>query len=106
MSKGPDRSAGLAALADPTRRRVLDLLSQRGPLTASALSEHVAISRQGVSKHLASLEGAGLVTRKGDGRAVLFSIDRTALADTSAWLSNTTSRWNARLDRLEQFLEG
>ena len=101
-----DRSAGLAALADPTRRQVLDLLSEQGPLTASALANHVDISRQGVSKHLTSLERAGLVSRRGEGRAVLFAIDRHALEETSTWLAATTQRWNARLDRLGDLLDG
>lgn len=100
-----DHGAGLAALADPTRRHVLDLLSELGPQSASALADHVDISRQGVSKHLSSLEQAGLITRRADGRAVLFVIDRDALAETSTWLAAATQRWNGRLDRLEEFLD-
>ena len=99
-----DHSAGLAALADPTRRQILDLLSEHGPHTASALTGKFDISRQAVSKHLLQLESAGLIHRTPDGRGVLFSIDRRALSDTAMWLAATTQRWNERLDRLGDLL--
>ena len=95
----------LAALADPTRRRILDLLSERGPQTVSALAESFETSRQAVSKHVAQLESSGLLQRATSGRAVLFSVESAALRETSAWLDRTTQRWEQRLDRLATMVE-
>lgn len=100
-----DRSGALAALADPVRRRLLDLLADGGPQTASALADSFEISRQAVSKHLAQLEESGLIHRASAGRSVLFSVDAAALRETAAWLSRTTQRWEQRLDRLSVLLE-
>lgn len=100
-----DRSAALAALADPVRRQLLDLLSNDGPQTASALSGSFEISRQAVSKHLVQLEESGLIHRTTAGRSVLFGVDPAVLRDTAAWLSRTTSQWEQRLDRLSAMLD-
>lgn len=100
-----DRSAALGALADPVRRQLLDLLTDKGPQTASALSGSFDITRQAVSKHLSQLEQSGLIHRSTAGRAVLFSVDPAALRETSAWLTTVTSRWEQRLDRLSVMLE-
>ena len=95
-----DRSAALAALADPVRQQLLDILSDQGPQTASQLAESFEISRQAVSKHLTQLETSELIHRSVEGRAVLFHADPVALRQTSEWLASTTSRWESRLDRL------
>ncbi|MEZ5343536.1 MAG: metalloregulator ArsR/SmtB family transcription factor [Acidimicrobiales bacterium] len=95
-----DHSAGLAALADPVRRQILDSLSESGPQSASALASGFDITRQAVSKHLKQLEAAGLIGRSTNGRAVLYEVDRRAISDTAMWLAATTQRWNERLDRL------
>lgn len=100
-----DHSAGLAALADPQRRQILDRLSEEGPQSASGLARGFDITRQAVAKHLAQLEAAGLIHRSTVGRAVLFSIDRRSLSDTAMWLAATAQRWNERLDRLENLLD-
>lgn len=99
-----DHSAGLAALADPVRRQILDRLSERGPQSASGLAEGFAITRQAVAKHLTQLETAGLVHRSTSGRSVLFGIDRRAVSDTAMWLAATAQRWTERLDKLDELL--
>lgn len=100
-----DRSPALAALADPIRRQLLDLLTNDGPQSASSLAGSFEISRQAVSKHLAQLEESGLIHRATAGRAVLFAVDAEALRDTAAWLSRTTLRWEQRIDRLSDLLD-
>lgn len=100
-----DRSSALAALADPVRRQLLDLLTEGGPATASTLAGSFDFTRQAVSKHLAQLEESGLIYRTSAGRAVLFGVDPEALRDTAAWLSLTTLRWEQRLDRLAVMLD-
>lgn len=99
-----DRSLQLAALADDVRRGLLDRLTVDGPQTASQLAEHVTISRQAVLKHLGTLEAAGYLSRRTDGRSVLFVPRPDALAETAAWLTATTSGWDRRLDRLGELL--
>lgn len=100
-----DRSPALAALADPVRRQLLDLLTEHGPQTASTLAGSFEISRQAVSKHLAQLEESGLISRSTAGRAVLFAVDPAALNETVEWLTRTTARWERRLDRLAAIVE-
>ena len=63
------------AIGDPSRRRVLDLLVSNGEVSASWLAERVAFSRQAVSKHLVVLEQAGLISRRKQGREVLYQVE-------------------------------
>ena len=100
-----DKSTALVALADPARRRILDLLSDHGPQTASMLAASFDISRQGVTKHLSTLERAGLVRRSTKGRSVLFEIDARELRATAQWVATVTGRWETRLDRLAAMLD-
>ncbi len=100
-----DKSSALVALADPVRRELLDLLSESGPQTASTLSNHFDITRQAVTKHLSTLEQAGIVRRSVAGRAVLFEIDPRELRATARWLATVTNRWEERIDRLAAMLD-
>ncbi len=72
------------AIADPSRRRVLDLLVSNGEVSASWLAGRVPISRQAVSKHLVVLEQAGLITRRKQGREVLYHVDADRLDQATA----------------------
>lgn len=99
-----DRSAGLSALADPTRRELIDLLAKEGAMTATALAERFDITRQAVSKHLNQLESAGMVTSRRSGRSVLYIVNLKEVEATSAWLVKTTANWSKWLDRLERKL--
>ena len=100
-----DKSPALVALADPARRRLLDILSAEGPRTASALAVSFDISRQAVTKHLNTLEQAGLVQRSTKGRSVFFEIDARELRATARWVSTVTNRWEERVDRLAAMLD-
>ena len=73
MNAPPD-DALWSAIADPSRRRVLDLLVEGGESTASSLAEQVPFTRQAVIKHLVVLEQTGLVTRQREGREVRFRV--------------------------------
>jgi DNA-binding transcriptional ArsR family regulator len=86
-----------SAIADPSRRRVLDLLVQGGEATASSLALEVPFTRQAVAKHLAVLEGAGLVTRRKEGREVLFRVDPARLDDATRALTRVATDWDRRL---------
>ena len=83
---GGDEQGVFAALADPTRRRLLELLAETGRASATVLACQVPVSRQMVVKHLRLLEAAGLVRGIRSGREVLYA-GRTAALDNSArWL--------------------
>jgi DNA-binding transcriptional ArsR family regulator len=93
-----------AAIAEPSRRRVLDLLV-RGDATASALAAEVPFTRQAVMKHLAVLEQAKLVTRHKEGREVLFRVDPGRLDEASRALAQVAQAWERRLVDIKQIAE-
>lgn len=92
--------AVFAALADPTRRRLLELLAA-GERSAGELAGEFAISRPGVSRHLRVLREAGLVRERGDGRRRLYSVDPAPLAEVDDWLDRWRGFWAQRLDALD-----
>jgi len=95
-----------AALADPTRRSMLQALLRDGTTTVPALTAALPISRQAVAKHLAALDHAGLVERSpARGREVRYRLRDGALAPASTWLADTQAAWDARLARLKQAVE-
>lgn len=95
-------------LADPTRRRVLDLLAERGTLSVGQLAaEFPDLVASGISKHLMSLRAAGIVTATRQGRQQLYRIEPHALAQALApWLAKYEPYWLAALDRLRDLAEG
>lgn len=93
-----------AALADPTRRRLLERLSTDGPLSATDLARGAPVSRQAVAKHLGSLSAAGLVQPERRGREVLYGVSPGRLADASRWLADIGAKWDDRLDSLSKQL--
>jgi len=95
------------ALADPTRRRILDLLAERGTLTVSQLAaEFPALVASGISKHLMGLRAAGLVTATNSGRQRLYRIDGDAFSEALApWLARYEPYWSAALTRLRDLAE-
>lgn len=101
---GGRADAVFAALADPTRRRLLDELSEGGPRSATELAPGYAMSRQAVVKHLGVLADAGLVTARRDGRDVRYQLEPDSLADATAWLAEVGLRWDRRLDALRRHL--
>jgi DNA-binding transcriptional ArsR family regulator len=94
-----------AAIGDPTRRRVLDLLLAGGGATATSLSEQLPVTRQAVSKHLAVLDRAGLVRATAAGREKRYRIDDAQLARAVAQLAAVETAWDARLRRIKTIAE-
>jgi len=94
-----------AALSDPTRWQVLDLLAARGEGTATTLAAEVPVSRPAVIKHLGVLDRAGLVTSHRHGREVRFTVRPERLEETAGWLAGIASEWDARLARLKRLAE-
>ncbi|HZG95444.1 MAG TPA: metalloregulator ArsR/SmtB family transcription factor [Mycobacteriales bacterium] len=90
----------LAALADPTRRRILELLAD-GDVAAGELSDEFAVSRPAVSRHLRVLREAGLVQSRVDGQRRVYSLDARPLAELDEWLTPYRRFWAHRLDALD-----
>jgi DNA-binding transcriptional ArsR family regulator len=91
--------AVFAALADPTRRAVIDLLA-REPASASRLAGELPVSRQAVAKHLAALDRAGLVAVRREGRELRYALDPAPMGDAIAWMASHGAQWDDRLARL------
>ena len=99
-----DLSRTLGALADPTRRALLQRLS-RGDARVTDLARPFDISLNSVSKHIRRLERAGLVRRRVAGREHILSLNPKPLDEAAAWMERQRSLWSARLDALNELLE-
>jgi DNA-binding transcriptional ArsR family regulator len=98
--------AVLAALADPTRRELLDALAGEGQASASRLARRVPVSRQAVMKHLRVLERAGLVSGGRAGREVLYRVRPEPLDASARWLQEKAAAWDRRLREIKRRAEG
>jgi DNA-binding transcriptional ArsR family regulator len=94
----------LHAVADPTRRAILDRLHQ-GPARVTALAEPFAMSLNAVSKHIKVLEAARLVRRTKQGREHTLVLEPAPLRQVAQWAAKYEREWTERYDRLEAFLE-
>ena len=99
----PSLDRVFAALADPTRRSIVERLC-RGPVTVSALAEPMAMSLPAVFQHLKVLESSGLVRSEKTGRVRTCHIEPTALTWAEGWIASRQMAWERRLDRLGRFL--
>jgi DNA-binding transcriptional ArsR family regulator len=93
-----------AALAEPSRRRILDVL-RGGERSVNQLVERLGVGQPSVSKHLKVLREAGLVEVRPDGKRRWYGLRAEPLADVADWLEPYRRHWEARLDALEQHLE-
>jgi DNA-binding transcriptional ArsR family regulator len=96
--------AVLAAIADPTRRAIVDRLA-RGPARVTDIAEPFAMSLNAVSKHVKVLERARLVRRTRSGREHMLELEARRLREVVRWASRYERFWNERLDRLERYLQ-
>lgn len=92
------------ALADPSRRAMLERLS-RGPASVSELARPLSMSLPAVMQHLAVLEQSGLVASKKVGRVRTCQIEAAALGAAETWLNARRAEWERRFDRLGAYLE-
>jgi len=103
----PKRSASLdqvfQALADPTRRKVIERLVA-GPATTSELAEPFDMALPSFTQHLGVLERAGLVTSSKQGRVRIYQLDPAGLAVADGWLADKRRLWERRLDQLDELL--
>lgn len=105
IASNPD--ALFRTLADSTRRQVLDLLAERGPLSVSELAAQFPdLVASGISKHLMSLRAAGLVSATRQGRLQIYRLEPDVLvADLMPWIAKYEQYWSAALERLRKLSE-
>ena len=103
MAGPPDEV--LAAMADPTRRSLLESLAARGEATATTLADDLPISRQAVVKHLAVLGRAGLVSGRRRGREVRYVVRPEGIAETARWMAGLAADWDRRLTEIKRIAE-
>jgi DNA-binding transcriptional ArsR family regulator len=94
-----------AVLADPTRRRILELLAEEERPVGELVSE-LSISPPGVSKHLRVMREAGLVTVRSDAQRRMYGVNPGPLRELDVWLAPYRRLWNSHLDALERHLDG
>ena len=100
----PDQlSSTFAALADPTRRAILERLA-RGDATVGELAEPFAMSLPAISKHIATLERAGLVTKSVHGQRRSCRVTVTPLKNAYGWIETYRRHWEANLENLDAYL--
>lgn len=100
-----NRQAVFRSIADPTRRKILDLLRD-GEKTVGDLAVDFQISRPAVSKHLRILESAGLVVARRHGTARICTLDARPLSAVETWLRDYESFWSDSLRQLKNYVEG
>ena len=96
--------AVFSALGDPTRRRMIESLAACETATATALARELPITRQAVSKHLAALRGAELVSADRVGRETRYRLEPRPLADAARWIAGVGAEWDTRLADLDRLL--
>jgi DNA-binding transcriptional ArsR family regulator len=94
-----------SALADPTRRAILDRLSSEGELAVTEIAAPFAVSLPAVMKHLDVLARANLIARNKAGRTVRCRLQAAAMQNAHKWLMHYERFWTEKLDRLATFLE-
>ena len=94
-----------SAIGDPSRRQVLDLLVTHGAVSASWLADRVPFSRQAVAKQLAVLERAGLISRRKQGREVLFLVEAGRLDQATRAMAELAAQWDRRLAAIKRLAE-
>jgi DNA-binding transcriptional ArsR family regulator len=92
------------ALADPTRREILDLLRGR-ERSAGELADRFPVSRPAVSRHLRVLRRAGLVTHRKEAQSRFYRLQPEALREVDKWLDRYRVFWTARMHNLKRYLE-
>lgn len=94
----------LAALSDPTRRRLVERLA-KGPTRAGALADGFSISRPGVTKHLGVLVDAGLVDVERQGRMMIYRLSPGGIDPLRKWMDEASQMWDQALDSLKRYAE-
>lgn len=95
-----------SALADPTRREVIECISEEDGVSASELASRLPVTRQAVAKHLTTLSRAGLVSGEVQGRQKLYRLTPGPMGDVMGWMTRVGAEWDVRLQALQRHLSG
>jgi DNA-binding transcriptional ArsR family regulator len=93
------------AIADPTRRRIIDVVADQANSTISTVSKHFKISRQAVTKHINILKEAGIIIMRKQGRETQLYFNYKEMKSLHEWLNKYSKFWNETADRLGDYLE-
>jgi DNA-binding transcriptional ArsR family regulator len=94
-----------SALADPTRRQIIELLAGRGELSATAISDRFQMSAPAISQHLKVLREAQLVRMEKRGQQRIYRLDPSAMSEFEVWVQKLAARMEDRFARLDEILE-
>jgi DNA-binding transcriptional ArsR family regulator len=94
-----------AALADPTRRQIIELLASKGELSATAIAGEFSSSPPAISQHLKVLREAHLVVMEKRAQQRIYRLNPPAMSELDAWIQKTTDQWNERFNALDRVLE-
>jgi len=101
--RGSRLDAVFAALADPTRRAIIERLSQ-GDARVTEIAAPFEMSLNAVSKHIRALEASGVIERRRKGRDHILSVNSRSLDEADGWIERMRGYWDARLDAMERLL--
>jgi DNA-binding transcriptional ArsR family regulator len=104
LHAAPSPIASLAALADPTRQRIVAMLAA-GALSSGEIAGQFDLSAPAISQHLKTLKAAHLVLVKTDKQKRIYSLDPKGVQEVSDWVARVQAFWNPRLDALESALK-
>jgi DNA-binding transcriptional ArsR family regulator len=105
LASKPNVSTVFAALGDPTRLKIVRRLCDKGPLATVRLAEGTRLSRQGITKHLRTLEGAGLVHADRVGRDCVWELRKERFAQVRSYIDTISAQWDEALVRLRTAVE-
>ncbi len=94
-----------SALGDPNRRRIVELLADLGPLTATEISEKFSVSPSAISQHLKILREAELIQMKKQAQKRIYAINPETMREMEDWAKRLTALWDQRFDALEKIIE-
>jgi DNA-binding transcriptional ArsR family regulator len=94
-----------SAIADPTRRNIVEMLASNDQLSAAEICENFQVSNQAISQHLKILREANLVSVEKSAQKRIYRLNTKAIAELEAWSKNIEQRWNRRLDALDAVLK-
>ena len=95
----------LTAIAEPNRRKIVQLLAERGSLTAGEIASHFRSSAPAISQHLQVLKDANAVSVTRPAQKRIYSLNPEPLQQLGGWLFDLTNQWEQRLDKLESLLK-
>ncbi|MEF3305850.1 metalloregulator ArsR/SmtB family transcription factor [Paenibacillus sp. GYB003] len=94
-----------SAIADPTRRKILEMLADSNGLSASEICEHFEVSPQAISQHLKLLRESNMVHVEKKAQQRIYTLNTAAMVELEQWSSSMRKRWSRRLDAMESVLK-